>query len=200
MKFKNNPGIDSSFEAFSFSFIATSFVCNHYITNDLFTKTPDGTSNIRTTTITVITVSRVSVVVSRFSGSLATGESPDSLSNERFAAAGVDAISHCRGGVSFRGGFFISGPLAQVSLVVGEKVGSFEFGKAFGSGKSIFEAGSYRGGGCFFISGSLATTPDLVSNERFATLGVDSVSHGGFFSGFLFGRPLADTLGASLSV
>ena len=115
----------------------------------------------------MIRIVSIRMVVTGFSGSLATGESPDSLSDERFAAVGVDAVSHSRGGFSFRSGFLVGGPLAQVSLVVREKVGSFEFGKALGSGKSVFEAGTGRGGGLFFR----------------------------FFSG-----PLADTLGASLSV
>ena len=114
----------------------------------------------------MVSVSRVSVVVSGFSGSLATGESPDGLSNERFAAVGVDAISHSRGGF-FSYGFLVGGPLAQVSLVVGEKVRSFELGKALGSGKSVFEAGTSRGGSLF---------------------------------GFFISRPLANTLGASLSI
>ena len=107
----------------------------------------------------MVSVSRVSVVVSRFSRSLATGESPDGLSNERFAAVGVDAVSHSRGGF-FSCGFLIGGPLAQVSLVVGEKVRSFELGKALGSGKSVFEAGTGRGGSLFgfFVSGPLADT------------------------------------------
>ena len=107
----------------------------------------------------MVSVSRVSIVVRfGFSGSLAT--SPDGVSNERFSSLGVDAISHSRGGFSFRSGFFTSGPLAQVSLVVGEKVGSFELGKALGSGKSVFEAGTGRGGSLFFrfFSGPLADT------------------------------------------
>ena len=107
----------------------------------------------------MVSVSRVSIVVRfGFSGSLAT--SPDGVSDERFSSLGVDAISHSRGGFSFGSGFFTSGSLAQVSLVVGEKVRSFELGKALGSGKSVFEAGTSRGGSLFgfFISGPLANT------------------------------------------
>ena len=61
----------------------------------LFSKTPDSSSNERTSTISVISISGISVISIMgfwFCGSLASG-SPDSVSYIWFAATGVETVS-----------------------------------------------------------------------------------------------------------